>query len=734
MLGDENQSALMAPKGAEENKSSDGDEGKESQRRMVKIWGDKVKKAKSKFDDDYNRMRENMDFVAGLQWKGQKKMTYSRYVVNMTLRAVNQGVATLYARNPRVTAKRRQRLDFQVWDGNMETVLQATVMAQAMQMQGMEVPVEMMALLQDFQEGRQRQKLIERVGKTLETIYQYQMDTQQPRFKTQMKQLVRRVRVCGVGYIKVLFCREEQSFGGEYYEDLTQSQTRLSFTDRLQQIKALVEKLEKGDITEDDPEVERLRELAASMGTSPLDNEGIRIKERLVFDFPIATSVIPDPQTRMLKGFVGAHWVAEEFYYPLEFVNAFFELDIKPDSDIKTFGRDNKPEEGQVQIGENQDRMKKKVRLWRIMDLDTKNEFTICDGYKDYVCEPEVVDPCSKGFWNIVPVTFNDIEVEDGCISTIFPPSDVDLLRPVQMERNRVRDALARHRKANGPRYLYPKGAISEEDLDKIDDSTDQQMVPLNGLNPNQKPSDVFQPFPTVKIEPALYDTAPLDEDALLATGQQEANIGPAQPNVTATNSAISEQSRMSVAGSDVDGLDDSLTDAAQCGGELLLREMSAETAKSIAGIGAVWPEDDKTKAEFINEIDLEVIAASSGRPNKIIEVDNWQKLAPLIMQAVQMLTANPGAMPTIQAMIRESIKRLDDNLDPADFFPLPPMMPSGDEGSGGQQQRASGSSSQEQRPANPRQPRRPQQLSGSYAGSARPPGQQDHPAGDNPS
>src|SRR5437899_1677806 len=623
----------------------------------VKLWCSRIKQAKRKWCADFERMRENMDFVAGIQYKGQRSITEDRYIVNLTLRTVNQGVAAIYARDPKVEARRRPRMDFQLWDGKMETIQQVAGMSQMAQMSGQMVPPQYMAMMNDFMQGMLHRELVKKVGDTLETLFQYQMDTQSPSFKLQMKQLVRRVRVCGVGYIKVEFCRN-------YENDLTQSETRMSVSDRMKMAKHIHEKIEKDSLDEGAPEYEQLKSLFMSLQSAPLDAETVKVKEHLTFDFPRATSIIPDPNCRMLKGFVGCHWLAEECYYPLDFVNAFFECDIKPGGELEQYGRENKPDEGYLESGEKQDNHKKKVCVWTIWDLDTKSTLVIVNGYKKYVVAPEPVTPATKGFWNIVAVTFNDIEVEEGCKATIFPPSDVDLIKSAQKEWNRTRQALRRHRKANAPRYLYPDGSVSEEDLDRLENAEDQQFVKLKGIMPGAKPSDILQPLAVVDIKRELYDTEPLREDTLLATGQQEANIGPARPNVTATGSTIAEQSRMTVSGSDTDGLDDSLTEVAKIGGEMLLKEMSIPTVKHICGIGAVWP--DQNREDFINEIELQVVAASSGRPNKAVEISNWSQIAPLLMQA--------GANP--QAVIRETVKRADDKLEPADFFPLPiPMM-----------------------------------------------------------
>ena len=677
--GEQEKDPAQAQKGNEDQ--SDDSPEKQSERAQVKLWLGREKEASKKYEDDFERMRCNMDFVSSIQWKGQSKIKHDKYIVNLTLQIVNRSVASLYARNPTVEARKRKRLDFQLWDGKMETIFQAVELAQQVQLlqqhtgMMMPVPPDVMALLTDFQNGRKLQQMIEKVGKTLEIVYQYQMDNQEQDFKTQMKTLVRQVRVCGVGYIKPLFCRD-------YETELTSSETRLSVMDRAKMAQAILKKLQDGKITEESAEVSQLKSLLGSLNPSPLDAEKVRIKERLVFDFPESMSIIPDPNCTCLKGFRNGHWLCEEFYYPLDFVNAFYETKIEATSDLKTFDAKNK-EEGVMAEGEKQDSFKRKVRVLQFWCLDDKSTFTLVDGWKDFVQKPETVDPAAKGFWCHFPVTFNDVITSAGCKATIFPPSDVDLVEPLQKEKNRVGESLRRHRKANGPRYVYPDGALDDEDLDMIANAEDQQMFGLKGLQPGQEPGKVLQALDNVPIQKELYDTSPIQEDILLATGQQEANIGPAQPNVTATGSSISEQSRQSVAGSEVDGLDDSLTAVAKYGGELLLKDMTPQTVAQIAGVGFAWP--GQNKEAFLNEVELEIVAASSGRPNKVLELQNWQQLAPLIMQAAQM---PPQAQPTIQAVIRETLKRLDDRIEPADFFPLPiPMMAPGQEGQPGQEQ-----------------------------------------------
>ena len=161
----------------------------------VKLWRKRIKDAKTFFEQDFKRMRENMEFAANIQWQGQQNMdSPDKYVANFITHHVSQKVSSLYARDPKAVAQRRKRMDYQVWDGSVEQLMQARMVIQQAMMTGIVTPdaAQAQVLLQDFAQGQQWEKLCEKVGKTLEIVYGYQCDTQSPSFKFQMKQLVRR--------------------------------------------------------------------------------------------------------------------------------------------------------------------------------------------------------------------------------------------------------------------------------------------------------------------------------------------------------------------------------------------------------------------------------------------------------------------------------------------------------------------------------------------------------------
>lgn len=635
-------------------------------RAHIKRWQGKITNSKAYFKNDFEMMRDNMNFIAGYQWNDQKKMDDDRYIVNFLLRLIKHKVATLYAKDPKTDWNRRKRLDYLVWDGKLDSLMLAVETAQQTVMSGGILDPHTAMVLQDYMEGKQWEQLTEKVGAALQILYQYQLDTQQPEFKTQFKDLVDRTCVCGVGYVRVNLCR-----AGEQ-TDLTQSVTKSSENDRIKRAKGILDDLTNGEVESTSAQMETLKSLIAGLGidvqsASPYnDNEyDTDLRESLVFDFPSSTSVIVDPRCKRLKGFVGARWVALEYKLPMSEVNALYGTKIRPGGDLKTYRSMNDNEEltegNQEEAVASGDDKNPIVCLHEVFDLNTKTKFIICDGWKDYVVAPTIHRGINRSFWPVFALTFNSVETEAGCKATIYPPSDVQLGKSQQKEWNRSRNALRGQRMANRPKYMYADGQLDQKDAKRIATAADNEVFPVK-LQQGQSLSDVFGPITPAPIDPNVYDTTNVKEDLLLATGSQEANLGPAQANVTATNSTIAEQSRSVVAGSNVDDLDDLLNAIAEYSGGVMLNEFSRETVVTIVGRGATWPQTPQTRNAFQREILLSNVSASTGRPNKALNINNFERIVPMLQAA----NANP------YAIIEEAIKVYDANLDPEEFFPIP--------------------------------------------------------------
>ena len=633
-------------------------------RKAVDAWTMRIHDAKAHWLPDFDRMADNRRFVSGKQWQGQEQIDDDRYTVNITLQMVQQKVASLYARNPSVKYQKRDRLWYQIWDGRLETLAVAIMKAQATGMKDM----ESVATVLDYENGRRIKELLDKVGKTLEILYKAQCDFLEPDFKEQMKSLVRRVLICGVGYVKQSFVREDQQ------DEPMSSDLNDHNLHRKNTAQHLMRQLSEGEFDESDARVEELKLLITNLhATAPYDQQ--EITERLVHNFPNAQSIIPDKHCRNLKGFIGSKWVAEEYLLTLSDVNAYFHLDLSNFDISKIYH----PEGQEVELHDYKNAMLKWpenpcVCVWEVWDKVTKSSFFVCDGYSGYLQEPQPIVPCTKHFWPWFALTFNDVDCDVDSDVSPFPPSDVQQMKHPQKEWNRTREELRGHRKAKAPRTMVQKGTLTEKDKDNVMDAPSNSVIETEAiLPPDGDLRKLIMAWPTEPIDPSVYDTSPLLQDTLMSTGQQETDFGLPQQHSkkgqSATSASIGEQAKISKSSSNVDDLDSLLDALAINGGELLLNEMSLPVVQRIVGPGAVWPMVNK--ADFVNHIYLTVEAASSGRPNKAMEVANWEKLAPLLMQ----MGANKFKM------VRETVARLDDRMDADDFFPLTPPtnVPPGD-------------------------------------------------------
>jgi hypothetical protein len=608
-----------------------------NRRALVKRWTSLVTAAKEHWKQDFKRMRSNMDFVHGNQWSNDNE-SKDKYVANIVQRHLQQKVAALYAKNPKAVCKRRKTLDFAVWDENMQSIMSAMQQLQGAAMGAVDpaVGIQSQSMIQDAMQGYQKRQMMDKIAKTMEILFHYYIAQQEPGFKLQVKQMIRRACTCSVAYMKVGFQRIMQK-RPEDVDKIT------DVTQRIAMLKRISADQIDDKLTPDDPETEQLRIILEELRARP---EQI-LKEGLLFDFPASTSIIVDPRCRNIRTFIGAQWIAQEFILSKEDMKEIYHIDIgknytayRPDAPAEN------PLERQKEPGD-----KDMCVVWEIYSKTDGMLYKVCDGYPDFIEEPSAPDVQLERFWPFFALTFNDIENE----RKIFPPSDVELLAPMQKEYNRSRQALREHRIANRPLYAVPNGMIDEEDVQKLQTRPNNAVVVLNAMQPGQSVNEVIQVVKPAPIDPALYETNGIFDDVLKTVGGQEANMGGTN-SATATQSSIAESSRSAAISSNIDDLDDMLTEMARACGQIMLANLNEETVKRIVGPGAVWPV--MSAQEIADELMLEIEAGSSGRPNKAAEVANFQQLAPIMMQI-------PGLDPTW--LLKQAILRMDDSLDTTD-------------------------------------------------------------------
>ena len=95
---------------------------------LVKEVLERVQAGEKYHQSAFGQMKRDMDLAAdghGDEWEDEW------YVANIVQRHIQQRTAALYAKNPKAVAKRRDRMDYSVWDENPRTLERAMMGVQA---------------------------------------------------------------------------------------------------------------------------------------------------------------------------------------------------------------------------------------------------------------------------------------------------------------------------------------------------------------------------------------------------------------------------------------------------------------------------------------------------------------------------------------------------------------------------------------------------------------------------
>lgn len=616
----------------------------EGRRQLVEqIISDVVYAKDIYFKEDFRQMREDMQFAydgADTEWIGN-----GNYIANITQRHIAQKTATLYAKNPVAVAKRKPKMDFAIWDEDMQSIVQAYQL-----LQSGAYDVNAIALLQDYQQGTNAKLMANKIAKTIEILYGYYQNEQNPSFKAEMKQVVRRTITCGVGYVKHGFQRVNGTS-----PDVARN--LYDFDRRLKTLQRLMADAKNNDDYDYQADIEQTQLIIAELSAEP----EMLLREGLTFNFPLSMAIIPDPKCTNLVGFKNADWLAEEYHFSAEEIEEVWKIDITSGNGAKSYTRREDTNQfwtGIVDQDGNKMRKQEKdgcsiYRCWEVYNIKTGLVYMVAEGFGDFLEEPHVPDVECPGFYPYHALVFNNIE----SVTKLIPHSDVFLIRDQQREINRQREGLRSHRIANRPRYLAPRGSLEEDDKDRLVSAEDSGIIEVNNLKVGQNSSEIIQPMKMAGIDPNLYDVQQSYDDLLRVIGSQEANLG-GTSNSTATEASIGESSRISASDSNRDDLDMLLSNVARTSGEILFAELDVATVKEIVGPGAVWP--TLTRSDRAKEIILDIQAGSSGKPNQALAIANLERLTPLFLQL-------PGVK--VDRIIKEAVDRLGDNLDVNEFM-----------------------------------------------------------------
>lgn len=652
----------------------------------------------------FDLIRQEQRFAAGKQWPKAYVTQVDflePYVGDVIQQMLNRKTATLYAKNPTPEANRRETMQFTVWDGTQQSLegakaTVATAMAlkqQAVQLvqQGQQVPppppeaeqqvASAQAIIADYDKGMMQNALMDKIAKTATLLLKREWELQTPDLIVSMKQLVTRVLTSRVGYIKVIYRREGESPN-------TVEATVNTLADDIQAMKYAIQRMSQPDFDPDSAEAQKFKLLAQS--TQEAQNPAVNLPqdEGVILDFPSATSIIVDRNCKCLREFVGAKRIAHEVLMPVR------ECEEKYDISLKGAGAVLYADDGTVAAPKGSNKLKpsdddyaaknrSKVCVWEIQDKETGAIYTVSDGVRDFLKDPEPNEPMVKRFWNLVPVVFNcqEVEVNDPDQDvTIYPRSDVRLAMPMAIDINTSGEGLREHRTANRPGWVGVASRFSsntgQNDLQKLTSPRSANTVlMIDSLNPGEKISDFIQPIPTLPIKPEMYSNEQSMEAMLQATGMQASDIGQQAPNEKATGQQIAAQQKATTDGSNIDDLDFALSTVAQMMWEQLIQEMPAATVKKLIGPAAAWPDIPGERLKTMNEIYLSIEAGSSGRPNQMLKTQQFKDVAPKVAEYLE-----AGGY-DMEEFVKYGLSVLDPDIDLDQFLKL--KQPQGPPGAG---------------------------------------------------
>lgn len=605
---------------------------------LVKEMHADIDASKQRWAKDFERMKENLRLLrlgANQAWADA-----GLYRANIIQEHVNSRTARLYARNPVLRVERRASMDFQMWDGSAAT-LQAAAMDPANPASA--------AIVQDAMQGGMRRRMMDGVARSLQLVAKHQIQQVRPPFKQSMKRSVARTLSMGVSFVELGYERHMQPHP-DTMANTSNMEVRLAHIERLL---ADIHDPEAVAATPEAREAEELRLAIENMKNQAtvVTDEGLR------FDFPAAMSIIPDRGLVDLRGFLGCDRVTREYIWTVDQVKEMFGVDVRTSGtmyysdDTKAWPTALTPAREGEALGET-----KKVCVWQTYNRKDGLVYWGVKGYPDFLAEPAEPPVKLARFWPWFALVFTQADaIPDDDVVTPYPVSDVERIAHMQDEYNRSRQGLRDHRIAARPKAVTPRGKLQDADKTNLLTGDAHSLIELEGMQPNEKIDDVVQWMKHPGIDPGMYDTTPQFQDIGRVVGAQGADMGSVS-GATATEVSRAANSADAVAESYVDDLNTFLSELFVEAGRVLLMEMDEATVKKVAGPGAQWPAIPTE--DLFDGLYLDIQAGTAGRPNRMADLQALQMVTPTLLQI-------PGVNPSWLA--KEMIKRLDDNIDPAD-------------------------------------------------------------------
>lgn len=496
------------------------------------------------------------------------------------------------------------------------------------------------------------------------------------RLKKRMKGSLRSAQTAKVGWHKMSYQRE-------FFEDPLIRNRLNDIQDQLANIGQAMSNLREQGV-EVKEEAAKVKEAELEQMIASLEQQVEVVKaEGIVIDCIRVEDMRMDPTVDCIDNYLNARWIAHRTFYTVNEAGAQFNLTVNEKKDLKKYAKnaDGTPaREGEQYSGRSSGLIIPEnaqnspdgdrnglVAVWEMWSKTTNSIYTMIEGLPRWAREPWAQKNGGDRFYPFFMLGFNWIDGEE------WPLSDAELIMELQDEYQITREQEAKHRALSKPFWLADKGAVSSEgDIKNFEVSSlgEVVLVDANG----GRAADMFVPAPVTPMNPIVYDTAHIRQDIDTVSGLPEAHRGQVIRQKTATEATMQDQGLAGRTGEKQDITEELLAEMAEYGLQLMLQEVPPEEIQRRYGQGAVWPQFEN-KWDLYNMVSVQIRAGSTGKPNKMMERQQWSMLLPEIKSTIDralMMQAQMG-MPIEDNpyvnILKETLRRMDERLDPLEFL-----------------------------------------------------------------
>ena len=599
---------------------------------LAREWQRRIREARKHWDRFYRRCKHNRGLVQNFNDEADpNNAEFVRNKSNLILGSINTLLPAIYSRNPDIEVKPRQ---------------------------------------QNFKVGL--------FPKTLETVLKRQLDDAQ--LKLAATEAVRAALTCSYGVVKVLYQQDIRT-------DPAIKRRLEDCQENLEHERALLAQIEddpaRGDAEAKIAELEQTqRGLQAKLE--------VVVAQGLTVDSVLTENLIIDPAVESFDDYPQARWMAQaipmergeaEALYGKRLGNAV-KYDKAPHD---TKGHVEYAGPGKSEADGNSSDIICVLEIW---DKRSQMVYTLAEGCDFFLRDPFPPPVQGRRFYPFFLLPYNKVN------GKFIAPSLVDMTEKLNREHNDLRDKMEKHRSVCRPGYIVGND-VKREDIQSFAVAEVGEITQMKGLDSSEVQKGIL-PKQYPPVDGTLYDPTLIRQDWELVTGLQDAARASINKAKTATEAQIMSNSLSARISMFQDWTEEFLTELVQYAAQILLIELEDEDVHRLMGDGEPvldpatgqpmidpitqapvlekvydWP--TLAKEDVLEQISVSIRAGTTGKPNKEAEQENWAAVLPevvkLIDKAVMAAQQNLDPRP-YENLLKETLKRYDDSVDPKDFMP----------------------------------------------------------------